>query len=396
MCIVDPQEQEVGNGFVDKVPNWHDYIDWANVIVFDDIGFGDDAECLRAQGRNVIGGTCYTDRLEMDREFAQAQMKEVGLDILPFKHYESVDDAIASLKQFPRRVVVKPNGSAQSEKVLTFIGQHQSGLDVLAHLEKLKCGWGEVNSFELQQYAEGVEVAVGAFFNGHRFILPACVNFEYKKMYPGDIGPTTGEMGTLCFWDSKCRLVKDGLLPMESKLEEAGYRGYFDVNFIATSDRLRPLEFTSRFGYPTINLQIEGVLGPWGQFLCGLAKGERATLTTKAGFQVAIVVSVPPFPFKDTKAFDRYSRDAMVVFRSNDKRGVHPCDIKVEDGEWLLTGTEGYALVVTGSGQTVDEARAEAYERVQTIAIPNMGYRIDIGDRWRRDADLLLGWGYLR
>lgn len=181
---------------------------------------------------------------------------------------------------------------------------------------------------------------------------------------------------------------------MEKKLIEVGYRGYFDINFIATEDRLRPLEFTPRFGYPTINLQIEALTNPWGELLLGLAKGENVTLRPKPGFQLAVVVAVPPFPFKDKKAFERYSKDAVVLF-TRDQSGVHPNDVKLVNGDWILTGTAGYAVVVTGSGDTVEQARERVYKRIRDLVIPNMFYRTDIGDRWRRDADLLYSWGYL-
>ncbi len=45
-----------------------------------------------------------------------------------------------------------------------------------------------------------------------------------------------------------------------------------------------------------------------GQLLRGLAKGQAATLTVKPGFQVAAVVAVPPFPWVDKEAFERYSK----------------------------------------------------------------------------------------
>jgi len=34
--------------------------------------------------------------------------------------------------------------------------------------------------------------------------------------------------------------------------------------------------------------------------------------------------------------------------------------------------------------------------RIKNIAIPNMYYRTDIGDRWIEDSDKLHNWGYLR
>jgi len=398
MSIADADEREVGDGFVEKVDDWRPYVEWADLIVFDYAEFGAHADQLREQGRCVVGGTSYTDRLEMDREFAQEQMKDAGLDTLPRWTFDSFDEAISFLKRSPQRVVVKPNGTAQTEKVLTFVGEDPSGRDVVALLEKLKKGWAkEIDSFQLQQHACGVEVAVGGFFNGKRFLLPACVNFEHKRMFTGEIGPTTGEMGTVCFWEGKSqnRLVREGLLPMEAKLAEVGYRGYFDINFIATSDRLRPLECTPRFGYPTINLQIEGLLSPWGELLLGMARGDSMTVVTKPGFQIAVVIAVPPFPFEDPAAFNKYSKGAVVLF-NGDPRGVHPCDVKLVEGDWVLTGTAGYAAVVTGAGQTVEAARKEVYGRIRNLVIPNMFYRTDIGDRWRRDADLLYSWGYLR
>jgi phosphoribosylamine---glycine ligase len=397
MSILDHAEQEVGNGFVDKVEDWRSHIDWPDIIVFDYAEFGPDIQQLRRRGKCVVGGTEYTDRLEMDREFAQNEMKEAGLDTLPRRTFDSFDDAVTFLRNHPQRVVIKPSGSAQSEKVLTFIGQDESGRDVIDLLGKLKKGWAnKISSFQLQQHVTGVEVAVGGFFNGKKFLLPACVNFEHKRMFTGEIGPTTGEMGTLCFWDSKSRLVKEGLLAMESKLADAGYRGYFDINFIATADRLRPLEVTPRFGYPTINVQIEGVPSSWGRLLAGLACGNDAPLSPKRGFQVGVVVAVPPFPFVDPASFGKYSKDAVVVFKNGDRAGVHPCDVKLVDDDWLLTGTAGYAVVVTGAGETVEEACEEAYGRIYNLIIPNMFYRTDIGSRWRRDADLLSSWGYLR
>ena len=39
-------EKDVGDGFVEKVGDWEPLKDWANVIVFDDIGFGDTADKL--------------------------------------------------------------------------------------------------------------------------------------------------------------------------------------------------------------------------------------------------------------------------------------------------------------------------------------------------------------
>ena len=70
--------------------------------------------------------------------------------------------------------------------------------------------------------------------------------------------------------------------------------------------------------------------------------------------------------------------------------------MKLVNGEWVVTGNTGVALVVCGTGQTIRQAQAQAYARIKNIRIPHMYYRKDIGDRWLEDSDKLHVWGYLR
>jgi phosphoribosylamine---glycine ligase len=156
-----------------------------------------------------------------------------------------------------------------------------------------------------------------------------------------------------------------------------------------------PLEFTSRFGFPTISIQMEGMISPWGELLHALASGQDYNLKTKKGFQVCVVIATPPFPFYDKVAFNKYSKEAVIIFKKDKMDGIHLGDVKFVDGDIVLAGVTGYALVITGSGSTMEAARKQAYNRVANITLPNMFYRTDIGLRWSRDSDKLHTWGYL-
>ena len=61
------------------------------------------------------------------------------------------------------------------------------------------------------------------------------------------------------FWSPPNQLFNQTLLKMESKLAEEGYVGYIDVNCMVNGNGIYPLEFTSRFGYPTISIQQAGM-----------------------------------------------------------------------------------------------------------------------------------------
>ncbi len=388
-------DKDVSDGFVEKIDDWESLKDWSDVIVFDDIGFGAAAERLRKEGKAVVGGTIASDRLEVDRDFGQEQLRKAGLQAVPSWDFSTFDDAIKFVRENPERYVVKPSGKAQEEKVLSFVGQEEDGLDILAILERYKNTWStKIKRFQIQKFMSGVEVAIGAFFNGQDFILPVCINFEHKRMFNGEIGPSTGEMGTLMFWPERTRLYDETLVKFRPLLAEMGYVGYFDINCIVNVRGIYPLEITPRFGYPTINIQMEGVTSKWGDFLYALANKQQFSLRTQHGFQVGVVVAVPPYPFSDPAAFRRYSEDAVIIFKKPVSNGTHHGDVKLVNGDWRLAGTSGYALVVTGSGPTVEDARKETYNRVKNVVIPNMFYRTDIGERWYRDSDLLQTWGY--
>ena len=394
--IASKTDKDISDGFVEKVGDWESLKDWADIIVFDDIGFGAAAERMRKEGKAVVGGTAASDCLEIDRDFGQEQLKKAGLQTVPSWEFTTFDDAIKFVKDNSGRYVVKPSGKAQEEKVLSFVGQEEDGLDIVSILERYKSTWStKIKSFQLQRFVSGVEVAVGAFFNGQEFILPACINFEHKRMFNEEIGPSTGEMGTLMFWSERTRLYDETLPKFTTLLAEMGYVGYFDINCIVNARGIYPLEITPRFGYPTINIQMEGILSRWSDFLYALANRQQFNLRTQRGFQIGVVVAVPPYPFSDPAAYRRYSEDAVIIFKKVMSNGIHHGDAKLVDGDWRLAGNSGYALVVTGSGPTLEDARKETYNRVRNVIIPNMFYRTDIGERWNRDGDLLQTWGYL-
>ncbi|MBN1897306.1 MAG: phosphoribosylamine--glycine ligase [Spirochaetes bacterium] len=395
--IESKEEKEVGDGFIEKVDDWQAEVDWADIIIFDDVlGQGTKADKLRKQGKLVIGGTPYTDRLEDDRAFGQEELKKYGVNIIPYAEFVSFDEAIQYVQTNPAKYVLKPSGQLQNPKGMLFIGEEDDGRDVIQVLNDYKKGWREKKAwFQLQKRMSGVEVAVGAFFNGKEFIYPINVNFEHKKLFPGDLGPSTGEMGTTMFWSPPNKLFNTTLKKFESKLGEEGYIGYIDINCIVNNNGIYPLEWTSRFGYPTISIQQEGMLNPIAEFFYELAQGNAPKLRVKSGFQIGIRIVVPPFPFRDKQTFEMKSLDSVIYFKKP-VEGVHIEDVKLVNDEWLITGTAGVVLIVCATGSTMKQAINQVYNKIKYINVPHMYYRDDIGERWFEDSDKLHAWGFLR
>ena len=86
------------------------------------------------------------------------------------------------------------------------------------------------------------------------------------------------------YWSDPNTIFSATLLKMKENLKKSGYAGYIDINCIANLKGIYPLEFTCRFGYPTISIQIEGIVSGVGDFLYCLAKKEQFELKIKKGF----------------------------------------------------------------------------------------------------------------
>jgi phosphoribosylamine--glycine ligase len=257
------------------------------------------------------------------------------------------------------------------------------GRDVIALLTAARDRWSaeESASFLLMEFIDGVEVGVGAFFNGRKFLEPANLDWEHKRFFPGDIGELTGEMGTVVTYRGARRMFEATLSRLAPILEESGYCGYINLNTIVNEKGIWPLELTSRFGYPGFAILDSLHDDDWGTILYGLTRRNIDSIRTKDGFSVGVVLTVPPFPYSD--GYDELGRGTPICFRETlteqDRDSLHYGEVTMQDGELRTAGMIGYALVVTGIGATIEKARADAYDRVHKVVIPNGRYRQDIG-----------------
>ena len=179
-------DHEIADGFVPKTDDWEADVDWADVIVFDDIWMGDEvgtgkrAADLRAEGHAVVGGTPASARLEDDRGYAMEVLEANGVDTIPHREFTDFDAGRAFVRENPGPSVVKPLGEVQNVKRLLYVGREDDGGDVLDVLTAYERAWGHrMKGFQLQRRVEGVEIAVCGFFDGNTFAEPVNFNFEH-------------------------------------------------------------------------------------------------------------------------------------------------------------------------------------------------------------------------
>jgi phosphoribosylamine--glycine ligase len=240
-----------------------------------------------------------------------------------------------------------------------------------------------------------VEVGVGAYFDGTAFLEPACIDFEHKRFFPGEIGEMTGEMGTLVSYRGAGPIFSATLKRLAPLFEAAGHVGYVNLNMIVDERGIWPLEFTCRFGNPGYAILAPLQTGGWGDLFGRMLRGGSGVFPTAAGWSAGIVLTIPPFPEERPGADP--DTDPPVLFHTppDDAAHYHFSDMRKMGGQLFAGRRTGYAMVVTGVGDTIEAAQAGALRRARSVCIPDLRYRADIGERVRLgDADRLraLGW----
>ena len=390
VTVSEPLARGTMAGLVPRAHNWRDELEWVRegdgLIIFEGVGFGELQDQLRRDGFNVIGGSAFGDRLETDRALAFDLLARHGMQIAAVREFESGSDAIADLDQNPRRCVLKRCDSAGE----TFVGSFPDGSDVAALLKIQGPPAGQ--HFILMDHIEGIETGVGAFFNGERFLRPACLDWEHKRFFAGNMGELTGEMGTVATFRGSDALFETALAPLEALFREARHIGWVNLNTIINQDGVWPLEFTCRFGYPGFAILEPLQAVKWGELFALLLSQESNVLPTRAGFSTGIVLTTPPMPLS------RKEVDAPVglpVKTGNvDPLHLHLCEVGLSDGELVTAGLYGWTAVVTGLGETVEDSKRAAYENAAQIRAANLRYRLDIGDALIcGDLEQLTKWG---
>ncbi len=396
------------DNLVIKTGNWRKELKWvgkSGLIIFDDTGWGKIQDQLRKKGYNVVGGCEMGDKIETDREFGQKIFKEYGLKTVPLKDFPNMEEAVKYIYQNPAPWVIKHN--SHDSKFLTYIGKTDDGRDVISVLKNyLHNKYINREKITLHERIDGIEIGVGRYFNGNDWVGPIEMNIEHTKLFPGNTGPVTSEMGTVAWYDDdeSNKLFVEVLNKLKPFLQKIQFKGDFEINCIVNENGPYPLEATARFGTPIIHLQCDLHLSPWGDFLMAIAKGQSYDLKYKKGFGVVNLLATPPFPYgnhsnKDTLyGVNVYFCKSLtaeemnhVYFEEISKRTGS------KDNQLYISNTDGYVMFTSAVCATISEARQKSLNIANKILIPKVFYRDDIGRKFEEEEiSKLREWGYLK
>ena len=402
--VSDPDFNRIGDGIVTKDDKWHNYIGKGYIWIIDGCEQADLQDWLRDQGEYVVGTNKIMADYENNRQKGQELFKKAGF-YQPFsKNFTNIEECLQFVeKHLDKKYILKQNGDLP--KSVNHKAHFEDNIDLIFHLNELKKTWSETNigkfDCDLMECVSGMEVAVSAFFNGNDFLrdkdgkVVGFINHEQKKACDGDLGSTTGEMGTLFNGvDEDDKLFKDIMMKPEivKVLKDSNYRGAFDINCIVTDDGIVGLEPTSRFGIPATSYEfIEAMESGTGHLLATMAMGEDNPIRITKGWGIVQVIVSMPFPIeadleetatslgeklwiiKDEKAIDDFTKNQL--------KHIHLENFKKTDnGDYIVATKSGYLLTITGTGKDIADCREKMLEYIkENIYISDFWFRQDLG-----------------
>lgn len=345
-------------------------------------GLGD---ALRAEGIDVFGPGTKGAELEGSKAAAKDLLERHRIPTATSRRFDRSGPAKAYLEGctiWPQ--VIKADGLAAGKGVIICEDVQSACRAVDSLMEERNLG-GAGDRILVEEFLEGEEASVLAITDGEAILILEPI-VDHKQVGEGDTGPNTGGMGVYSPAPSMSkRLLRQIeqriVIPSIHGLRREGieFRGVLFIGLMITDQGPRVLEYNVRFGDPETQAIVRRLKSDLLPILAATAKGELSSMTPPdwdPRFCVGVVAASEGYP-KSYRKGDRIrgveeagSGEDVTVFHAGTARS----------GEKLVT-SGGRVLCVTGMGDTIDDARQNAYDAYDKIEWAGKFCRRDIGTR---------------
>lgn len=232
----------VGEGIegIERIQNFWDYVDEADIIIFPDIYDGDMQLHLQNLGKLVWGGRKGED-MELYRDRMKKYMKSLGLFVTPFTVIKGTDKLREYLKQNDN-VWVKQNVTRGDFETFHSV-DYQTIEPVLDELEH-KLGRSKlIKEFVVEQALDdAVETGVDLYTIDGQFPTETLAGIEVKDL---------GYVGKIVPYAELSPKVTDFNEKIKPALERFGYKGFMSTEIRVTKDKPPYMvDFCARAGSP--------------------------------------------------------------------------------------------------------------------------------------------------
>lgn len=332
-------------------------------------------DLFKASGLEIFGPDKRAAQLEASKAFAKDFMDKYGVKTAKFKTFNGPMLAIEYLESQEFPIVVKASGLAAGKGVLICNNFEEAKKAVLDIMENKS--FGEAGSqVVIEEYLQGFEASILSFFNGSQ-IVPFISAKDHKRIGEGETGLNTGGMGVMApnplFTKKHFELFSEEILqPTLNGLlsENLIFSGVIFFGLMISQKGVYLLEYNLRMGDPETQVCLPLLKNDLYETVMKSNRGEAFELEFSDKNACCVVMVSGGYPMNYEKGFE---------IRGIEKLNCpyFVAGAKMKDGKMLTSG--GRVLNIVGIGDSLEEARTQAYENVEKVHFDYQYYRKDIG-----------------
>ena len=333
-------------------------------------------------GLKVFGPTQAASRLEGSKAFSKAFMARHRIPTARYESFTEVAPALQFIHDHGTPLVIKADGLAAGKGVV--IAHTQEDAREAVHNMLSGGAFGAAgHCVVIEEFLEGEEASFICMVDGVH-ALPMASSQDHKARDDGDRGPNTGGMGAyspapVVTPEIHDRILNRILRPTIIGLASEGmpYVGFLYVGvMIDAAGNPKVLEFNCRLGDPETQPIMMRFRGDLYQLIVDAINGDLGHKSiewdTRAALGVVLASQGYPGAYHQGEPIDPLPTD-------NEYCKLFHAGTSWKEGHIINTG--GRVLCATALGETVDQARARAYELAGNVPWPGKYYRTDIGHR---------------
>lgn len=278
-------------------------------------------------------------------------------------------------------IVIKADGLCSGKGVL-IASSKQEAKDIVKNMLSGKLFGEAGKSIVIEEFLDGYELSVFAISDGKNFILLPPAQ-DHKQLLNNNLGPNTGGMGAyspspLCDDKLLNKIKKSVIRPILDAMSNEGctFEGVLFCGIMVVDNEPYVLEFNVRFGDP----ECEVILPLLKTKLLDLInatidkKLDTFVLELLDKHCVGVVAASSNYPFSSS-AIEKIEYD-NINYTDNSVSHISFAGV-VQDNN-VLYANGGRVYVSVGIGDSISEARDNAYKLIGDIKFNGMQFRSDI------------------
>ncbi|HQX52767.1 MAG TPA: phosphoribosylamine--glycine ligase [Planctomycetaceae bacterium] len=341
---------------------------------------------FRRQNLTIFGPTAAAAKLEGSKVFTKKLLRKANIPTAGFAVFSRMPEAMQYLEECEEQpLVVKADGLAAGKGVFVCANRAEARNAVTSILRDRTFG-AAGSQVVIEECLVGHEASILALVDGDT-IVPLDVAQDHKRAYDHDRGPNTGGMGAYCPAPLVTSAIMDDiirriLIPTvhTMKIEGCPFSGVLYAGIMLTANGPKVLEYNVRFGDPEAQPVLMRLRTDLAQVLMLAATGRLAELEDSLDWDprpaVCVVMASEGYPGEYKKGH---------AINGIDEANALP-DVKVFHAGTAfknsqIVNTGGRVLGVTAMGDTIADAKQNAYAAVDKIQWTGGWCRRDISDK---------------